>query len=59
MHLDEVFIGTDRLPAGTGLLVYFATSFATAALLWALVERPFLQLRSRLLAPSAVDRDSA
>ena len=52
MHLVDVFIGADRLPAGTGLLVYFGTSFAAAALLWALVERPFLQLRSRLLARS-------
>ena len=52
MHLDGLVIGTDRLQGWTGLLVYFGTSLVAAGALWLVIERPFLRMRSGILARS-------
>ncbi|MDX0532992.1 acyltransferase family protein [Sinorhizobium medicae] len=51
-HVDRLIFGEENLQGGFGLLVYLATSFAAATVLWFCVERTFLLLRDRVLSPS-------
>jgi peptidoglycan/LPS O-acetylase OafA/YrhL len=50
MHLDRLLLA-DWLPLEgiVGLAVYYASSWAVAAMLYLLIERPFLRFRERLL----------
>lgn len=51
-HLDKLIFGEESLRGGSGFLIYLATSFAVATVLWFCVERTFLLLRNRVLARS-------
>ncbi|OAP35182.1 acyltransferase [Sinorhizobium glycinis] len=51
-HLDTLIFGEESLQGGFGFLIYLATSFAVASVLWFCVERTFLLLRDRVLARS-------
>lgn len=48
-HGIELLLGKEAFAGIGGFVLYFAASFAVAALLWLAVERPFLLLRDRLL----------
>jgi peptidoglycan/LPS O-acetylase OafA/YrhL len=51
-HVDRLIFGEGNLQGSFGFVVYLATSFAAAILLWFCVERTFLLLRDRVLHPS-------
>lgn len=51
-HVDRLVFGEEALKGGFGFAVYLATSFAVATVLWFCVERTFLLVRDRVLAPS-------
>ena len=51
-HVDRLIFGEENLQGGFGFMVYLATSFAAAIVLWFCVERTFLLLRDRVLSPS-------
>ncbi|ACP22294.1 conserved hypothetical protein (plasmid) [Sinorhizobium fredii NGR234] len=48
-HVDRLIFGEENLQGGFGFVIYVATSFAAAAVLWFCVERTFLDLRDHLL----------
>ena len=50
IHADQTIFGEQALAGTSGLFIYFATSIAAAALLWLMVERPFLILRARIFS---------
>lgn len=50
-HVDRLIFGEENLQGGFGFMVYLATSFAAAIVLWFCVERAFLLLRDRVLSP--------
>lgn len=50
-HVDRLIFGEQNLQGSFGFVVYLATSFAAAAVLWFCVERTFLLLRDRILSP--------
>ena len=49
-HGNELLFGKQVLTGIGGFALYFATGIAGGAVLWLLVERPFLQLRDRILS---------
>jgi peptidoglycan/LPS O-acetylase OafA/YrhL len=49
-HAIELLFGKQVMSGIGGFVIYFATSIAVGAVLWLLVERPFLQLRDRILS---------
>jgi len=51
-HVDRLIFGEENLTGGFGFMVYLATSFAAATVLWLCVERSFLLLRDRILSSS-------
>jgi peptidoglycan/LPS O-acetylase OafA/YrhL len=51
-HVDRLIFGDENLQGGFGFVIYLATSFAAATVLWFCVERTFLLLRDRVLSPS-------
>jgi len=50
-HLDRLLFGEENLQGSLGFAIYLVTAFAVAAVLWFCVERSFLRLRDRVLAP--------
>lgn len=48
-HFDRLMFGKENLEGSFGFLVYLATSFLVAAVLWFCVERTFLLIRDRVL----------
>lgn len=50
-HVDRLIFGEENLQGTFGFVVYLATSFAAATVLWFCVERTFLLLRDRVLSP--------
>lgn len=55
-HVDRLLFGEENLQGNLGFLIYLATSFAVALLLWYCVERTFLLLRDRVMRPKSTDR---
>lgn len=53
-HIDRLIFGEENLQGVLGFGVYLVTSFAVATVLWFGVERTFLRLRDRILAPKAM-----
>lgn len=51
ISVDRLIFEDENLQGGFGFMVYLATSFAAATVLWFGVERTFLLLRDRLLSP--------
>lgn len=50
-HSAEIFFGKQAISGIGGFAMYFAIGIAAGALLWAIVERPFLLLRDRVRTP--------
>lgn len=50
-HVNRLLFGEENLQGMFGFVIYMTTSFVVAAALWWGVERTFLLLRDRLLAP--------
>jgi peptidoglycan/LPS O-acetylase OafA/YrhL len=48
-HAVQSLLGPESMTGIQGLVVYYASGIAGGALLWWLIERPFLRLRDRLL----------
>jgi peptidoglycan/LPS O-acetylase OafA/YrhL len=52
IHLDRLYLQPFiRLEGTVGFAVYVATILAVAGILYLCVERPFLQLRERIISP--------
>jgi peptidoglycan/LPS O-acetylase OafA/YrhL len=48
-HAVQSLLSPESLTGSQGLVIYYASSIAGGAVLWWLIERPFLRLRDRLL----------
>ncbi len=48
-HAVQLLLSPESLTGSQGLVIYYASSIAGGAVLWWLIERPFLRLRDRLL----------
>jgi peptidoglycan/LPS O-acetylase OafA/YrhL len=48
-HAVQLLLSPESLTGGQGLVIYYASGIAGGAVLWWLIERPFLRLRDRLL----------
>jgi peptidoglycan/LPS O-acetylase OafA/YrhL len=48
-HAAQLLFDPQDLAGASGLAIYYGSSIVVAAALWAMVERPFLRLRERLL----------
>jgi peptidoglycan/LPS O-acetylase OafA/YrhL len=48
-HAVQLLLSPESLTGSRGLAIYYASSIAGGAVLWWLIERPFLRLRDRLL----------
>jgi peptidoglycan/LPS O-acetylase OafA/YrhL len=51
-HAVRLLLSPESLTGSQGFFVYYASSIAGGALLWWLIEHPFLRLRDRLLLKS-------
>ena len=51
-HLDRMVFGRENLQGLSGFVIYFATCFIVAVVLWFLVEKSFLYLRDHLVPRS-------
>ncbi|GFE82968.1 acyltransferase [Steroidobacter agaridevorans] len=51
-HATELLFGKESMNGVGGFALYFVSSIAVGAVLWAAVERPFLLIRDRMLPPA-------
>jgi peptidoglycan/LPS O-acetylase OafA/YrhL len=50
----HLLLGAENLAGAQGLFIYYASGIAGGALIWWLIEKPFLRLRDRLLQKGRV-----
>ena len=48
-HAVQLLLSPESMAGTQGLIIYYASSIAGGAVLWWLIERPFLRIRDRLL----------